>query len=81
MSVKCELCGKEFKNKAGLAGHMTIVHGKGTKPVDRPSDRWTDCEHVWKRLTVEQMRMIGPDGQSLGSHGYRHYCELCEEVR
>jgi len=26
--VKCELCGKEFKNTQGLRGHMTFVHGK-----------------------------------------------------
>ena len=24
--VKCELCGKEFKNNAGLAGHKQIAH-------------------------------------------------------
>jgi small-conductance mechanosensitive channel len=26
MSVKCELCGKEFKNTQGRRGHMTFVH-------------------------------------------------------
>ena len=23
----CELCGREFKNKAGLSGHLRMVHG------------------------------------------------------
>lgn len=26
MSVKCEICGKEFKNTQGRRGHMTFVH-------------------------------------------------------
>jgi len=26
--VKCELCGREFKNTQGLRGHKTFVHGK-----------------------------------------------------
>jgi hypothetical protein len=26
MSVKCEICGKEFKNPQGRRGHMTFVH-------------------------------------------------------
>ena len=24
--IKCELCGKAFKNKAGLAGHKQLIH-------------------------------------------------------
>jgi len=27
MSVKCEICGKEFKNEQGLRGHLTFKHG------------------------------------------------------
>ena len=25
-AIKCDICGKEFKNKAGLSGHMRQVH-------------------------------------------------------
>jgi len=28
MAVVCEICGKKFKNRAGLAGHLLIVHQK-----------------------------------------------------
>ena len=31
--VKCDLCGKEFKDKAGLSGHTRLVH-PGIKTVD-----------------------------------------------
>ena len=31
--VKCDLCGKEFKDKAGLSGHMRLVH-PAVKTVD-----------------------------------------------
>ncbi len=37
MSVKCELCGRQFKNTQGLRGHMTFVHGQtgSSTPVAR----------------------------------------------
>ena len=28
--IICPDCGKEFKNKAGLAGHLKFVHGSDT---------------------------------------------------
>ncbi|MBA7545700.1 hypothetical protein ES705_38074 [subsurface metagenome] len=31
--VKCDLCGKEFKDKAGLSGHIRLVH-PAVKTVD-----------------------------------------------
>ena len=29
--VRCEICGKEFKNGAGLVGHMRFVHGESER--------------------------------------------------
>jgi len=40
MSVKCELCGKEFKNTQGRRGHMTFVHqmtGSSSKSAAPPA--------------------------------------------
>lgn len=83
MSVKCDICGKEFKNNAGLAGHVAIIHATDTNKGKRPSDRKIsgDCAHVWKRLTGEQLRMVDADGVSLAAHGCKYYCAECGEVK
>lgn len=88
MPVKCDICGKEFKNKAGLAGHMKIVHDETKKPVSG-SDALLNvhgketkgCQHIWKRLTMEQLRMEDSDGKSLADYGYKYYCADCGEVK
>ena len=89
MSAKCDICGKEFKNKAGLAGHMKIVHdGRTNKPVlgaDKLANvhvkETKGCQHIWKRLTAEQLRMEDSDGKSLAAHGCKYYCAECGEVK
>lgn len=83
MSVKCDICGKEFKNKAGLAGHKKIVHDEKTKKGKSLSEQKTgsECAHIWKRLTAEQLRMEDSDGKSLAAHGCKYYCAECGEVK
>ena len=82
MPVKCEVCGKEFKNRAGLAGHMNIIHGEKTNKPAPGSDRQESirakgtvgCQHIWKKLTPEQLRMVDESGSSVQDQGYKYYC-------
>lgn len=54
--IECEICGREFKTKQGLSGHMQWVHpdaAKRTKQVQlaRPADS-RSIERIDKRLTL-----------------------------
>ncbi len=50
--VKCELCGKEFKNEAGLAGHMRLVHPTTVIDGQELKKRLVALEEELKRVTV-----------------------------
>lgn len=38
--LRCSVCGKEFKSKAGLSGHMRYIHGDTRRP-DKPDHHGT----------------------------------------
>jgi DNA repair exonuclease SbcCD ATPase subunit len=42
MSVRCELCGKEFKNTQGLRGHKTFVHQMHSSSSKSPTPLATE---------------------------------------
>jgi len=64
--VKCDLCGKELKDKAGLAGHMRLVH-PAIKTVDghQLEERLLELEQELKRVTV-------------GSHKHKTFDEFMD---
>ncbi|MEA4893578.1 MAG: C2H2-type zinc finger protein [Peptococcaceae bacterium] len=87
--IKCEICGKVFKNRAGLAGHMNIVHDERTKSTSKESDqlgsvrkeKTNGCQHIWKKLTPEDLRKEDESGSSIQEQGYRYYCAECGELK
>ena len=48
--VKCELCGKEFKNKAGLGGHKHALHGTAKKVKPMLSLRMSNLEGYLSKM-------------------------------
>jgi hypothetical protein len=67
ISLKCELCGKAFKNLAGVKGHLAVKHGekKPRKPLIR--DRFALIEHRLSSLegranSLDYARMQQPLG-------------------
>jgi len=54
VSVKCEICGREFKNTQGLRGHKTFVHkipGSGSKsPIPLATEQLSKLEERLKRV-------------------------------
>lgn len=61
--LKCTLCGKEFKNKAGLGGHQAWLHG-----VKKPTLGETVRDGLAKlggRLSVIEGRVKGLEGRPL----------------
>ena len=48
--VKCELCGKEFKNKAGLGGHRVYLHGTAPKVKPMLSLRLSNIEGYLSKI-------------------------------
>ncbi len=56
MSVKCEICGREFKNTQGLRGHKTFVH-QMTTTQDTPArlateQRLSEVEDAVKQVVT-----------------------------
>ena len=56
MSVQCDICGKTFKNAAGLAGHKQFVHGKGERKYI-PKNEVLD---ILERLEAKVHSLGGP---------------------
>jgi len=58
MSVKCDICGKEFKNTQGLRGHKNFVHsatGSGIgHPVAQQTTQQQLSSNLSTRVTTEQ---------------------------
>ena len=48
--IKCELCGKEFKNKAGLGGHKHALHGTAKKVKPMLSLRMSNLEGYLSKM-------------------------------
>ncbi len=52
--LKCEVCGKELKNKAGLGGHKATLHGEHKPhPLIAIRDAYAALEH---RLAILEGR-------------------------
>lgn len=78
--IICSICGKEFKNKAGLAGHLSIIHGKNGG--DRYKESKSNCNHTWRRLTNSELKLIDEStGQNIYEMGYLFVCRECGELR
>lgn len=76
-AVKCPECGKTFKNKAGLAGHLSIVHGKNGS-----MDQKMGCQHIWRRLNNSELKMVDEKtGKSIYELGFLFVCRECGELR
>ena len=78
--IICSICGKEFKNKAGLAGHLSIVHGKNGG--GRYKETKSSCTHTWRRLKESECNMMDVEtGQTVYELGYLFCCRECGELR
>lgn len=54
MSIKCEICGKEFKTSQGLRGHKTFVH-QMSATQDPPARLATEQELIEVEDPVKQL--------------------------
>ena len=61
--LKCGLCGKEFKNKAGLGGHRVALHGE-KKPTLGETVR-DGLAGLSQRLSVIEGRVKGLESRPL----------------
>lgn len=78
--VECSICGKKFKNKAGLAGHMSIIHGKNSG--SRYKESAGGCNHTWRRLRESELQMRDEEtGKTVWELGYIYCCRDCGELR
>lgn len=78
--IICQICKKEFKNKAGLAGHMAIVHGQNSGSKAKEKD--SGCQHIWRRLNNSELKMVEEKtGKSIYELGYLFVCRECGELR
>ena len=69
--VKCELCGKTFKNRAGLGGHRVALHG--TKPKVKPmlSLRMSRLEDYLSKMDASLSQLfLNMDGRLKALEGH-----------
>ena len=61
MSVKCEICSKEFKTTQGLKGHKNFVHDRNTAeelPTQMTTEeRLGDLEEFVKEFVIQTARI------------------------
>lgn len=63
---KCTLCGKQFKNKAGLGGHKAAIHGEIKPPQPRLKDILRDgLAGLNQRCSVLEGKVKGLEGARL----------------
>lgn len=80
-TATCKICGKEFKNAAGLAGHMTLVHEmKGGEKWKETKDK-TGCKHLWRRLKPSELTMQDDQGRTVEDMGFLYECTICGTLR
>lgn len=77
----CKVCGKEFKNAAGLAGHMSAVHDMNGGENWRKGKDQTGCKHVWRRLKPSELALVDDSGRSVESMGFLYECTVCGVLR
>lgn len=77
--VICQICKKEFKNRAGLAGHMVLAHGRDDEPAKKPRD--TGCDHVWRKLRPAELEWSDVDGKTIRELGFKFVCNKCKDLR
>jgi len=73
---RCEICNREFKNGAGLAGHNQLKHGfqrSGQSPSTSVPERSCECSESGQEALLE--RLPEPEGHVHGSE-----CSGCHKV-
>ena len=69
--VKCELCGKEFKNKAGLGGHKHALHGTAKKVKPMLSLRMSNLEGYLSKMDASLSELfLNIDGRLKALEGH-----------
>ena len=69
--VKCELCGKEFKNKAGLGGHRVYLHGTAPKVKPMLSLRISNIEGYLSKIDKSLSQLfLNMDGRLKALEGH-----------
>ena len=69
--IKCELCGKEFKNKAGLGGHKHALHGTAKKVKPMLSLRMSNLEGYLSKMDESLSQLfLNIDGRLKALEGH-----------
>jgi len=78
---RCEICNREFKNGAGLAGHNQLKHGSGQWPSsasERSSERSESGQEALLEQILEQQELL-LDGLPEG-HVHGSECSACHKL-
>jgi len=78
---RCEMCNREFKNGAGLAGHNQLKHGFGRsgQPLSASvPERSCECSESGQEALLEQQEHI-LDGLPEG-HVHGSECSACHKL-
>ena len=62
--LRCDLCGREFKNRAGLGGHKAVRHGEKKPPQPKLRDVVRDAL-VMLEQTEPRLRGMIKDGLAM----------------
>lgn len=80
---KCPHCEREFKNRAGLAGHIVLKHpeiAEAAKEAARQKQT-TGHRHVWHRLSEYELNLVDAEGITMRDRGYRYVCRHCDTLK
>lgn len=81
MSLDCPICGKAFKNGAGLAGHLRMIHNKEGNDVEgyeealagaRGEKKIDRIRELYDKLKVLRVRRTEAEADSANSQGLFH---------
>lgn len=81
---KCPHCNREFKNKAGLAGHIALKHpeiSEAAKEMERQKKITVGHRHVWQRLSEYELNLVDGEGVTIRDRGYRYVCRDCDALK
>ena len=82
---KCPICGKDFKKRSGLAGHMAIVHGQKLGAAEqketKDQGKKAGCRHEWTRLNEVELFLVNDEGRTIRELGYKYRCKKCGDLR